>query len=67
LRSRLAQRESPARRDTLAIVLSDALRLTDRREMIPEGTSLAAHLGRVRAEILSLDRNCAPPAPGPQP
>lgn len=64
LRSRLVQGDAPARRDTLAILLSDALRLTDRREMIPEGTSLAAHLGRLRAEILTLDSNCMPPSAG---
>jgi hypothetical protein len=64
LRSRLAQGEVPARRDTLALLLSDALRLTDRREMIPEGTSLGAQLARLRAEILALDGNCMPPPSG---
>jgi hypothetical protein len=62
LRSRLAQGEVPARRDTLALLLADALRLTDRREMIPEGTLLGAQLARLRAEILSLDGNCMPPS-----
>ena len=61
LRSRLSQGESPTRRDTLALLLNDALRLTDRREMMPEGTSLATHLARLRAEILALDGNCLPP------
>jgi regulator of protease activity HflC (stomatin/prohibitin superfamily) len=67
LRARLAQGEVPGRRDTLALLLSEALRLADRREMIPEGSSLAAHLGRVRSEILSLDVNCSPPGVGRQP
>jgi transposase len=64
LRARLTQGHAPARRETLALLLSDALRLADRREMMPEGTSLATHLGRLRAEILALEPNCEPPAGG---
>lgn len=60
LRSRLARDESPNRRDTLAALLLDALRVCDRREMIPEGPPLAAHLTRIRTEVLALDGNCQP-------
>jgi hypothetical protein len=67
LRVRLAQSDVPGRRDTLALLLAEALRLADRREMIPEGNSLAANLARVRSEILNLDGNCAPPGVGHQP
>jgi hypothetical protein len=67
LRARLAQGDVPGRRDTLTLLLSEALRLADRREMVPEGNSLAAHLARVRSELLNLDGNCAPPGMGRQP
>jgi regulator of protease activity HflC (stomatin/prohibitin superfamily) len=67
LRARLAQGDVPSRRDTLTLLLSEALRLADRREMIPEGNSLSAHLARVRSELLNLDGNCAPPGVGRKP
>ncbi len=64
LRSRLAQGEPPSRRDTLAAILLDALRLCDRRQMMPEGPALAAHLKRVRSEVMALEGDCEPPRPG---
>lgn len=64
LRSRLAQGEPPGRRDTLAAILLDALRLCDRREMIPEGPALATHLKRIRSEVVAFDGNCQRPQPG---
>ncbi|MEW6568977.1 MAG: hypothetical protein AB1449_12590 [Chloroflexota bacterium] len=63
LRARLAQGEPPNRRDTLAALLLDALRQCDRRERMPEGPQLAAHLTRIRSEILGLDGNCQPTQP----
>lgn len=67
LRSRLTQGEPPSRRDTLAAILLDALRLCEQREMIPEGPALSAHLKRIRSEILSLDGSCLPTEPALSP
>jgi regulator of protease activity HflC (stomatin/prohibitin superfamily) len=61
LRDKLAGGETPNRRDTLALLLMDALRVCDRKEMLPEGTTLAAHLSRIRSEVLNLDANCQAP------
>ena len=61
LRDKLAGGETPNRRDTLALLLIDALRVCDRKEMLPEGTTLAAHLSRIRSEVLNLDANCQAP------
>lgn len=67
VREGLARGESPSRRDTLALLLADAGRLCDRKEMKPEGVALAAHLGRMQSEVLSLDGDCQPPDLNRQP
>ncbi|OGO16258.1 MAG: hypothetical protein A2Y93_09155 [Chloroflexi bacterium RBG_13_68_17] len=55
------------RRDTLASLLLDALRICARREMTPDGGLLAPHLRRMRTDVLSLDANCEPHDLGGQP
>jgi len=63
VRSKTRQAEPPHaravnRRDTLASLLLDALRICARKEMTPDGGLLAPHLRRMRTDVLSLDANC---------
>lgn len=64
LRERLAHGETPTRRETLALILMDALHLCNRSEMSPEGGPLAAQLSRMRTQIQSLDGDCTVPQAG---
>jgi hypothetical protein len=57
----------PNRRDTLATLLLDALRVCARPEMTPEGGVLAPHLRRMRTEVLNLDADCLPQDLGERP
>jgi hypothetical protein len=63
LRSDLASGVAPNRRDTLSLILMDALRLSGGKELLPEGSSLAAHLVRIRTQVLGLDSDCKEPGP----
>lgn len=60
LRGRLTNEEPPNRRDTLATILLEAIRLCDQGDRIPEGPAVAAHLKRMRSAVLSLDSSCLP-------
>lgn len=64
LRARLAQGEAPSRRETLSLILMDALRLCNRSEMSPEGGPLAAQLSRIRTQVQGLDADGTAPPPG---
>ncbi len=56
-----------SRRDTLASLLLDALRICARKELTPDGGLLAPHLRRMRTDVLSLDPDCQPQDLGGQP
>jgi len=60
LREQLAKGRSPNVRETLNMLLLDAIRVCTDQELVADGSALAMHLRQVADEVASLDSDCQP-------
>ena len=60
LRGQLARGKAPNVRETLNMLLQDAVRVCTDQELVADGSSLAMHLRQIADEVASLDSDCQP-------
>ncbi len=57
----LAAGQSPARRDTLNLIVADAIRMLNDEDLLPESRSLASQLQTIIETLSGMDSNCQEP------
>jgi regulator of protease activity HflC (stomatin/prohibitin superfamily) len=60
LRNQLAKGRKPGLRETLSMLLQDAVRICTDQTLVADGSALAMHLRQVSDEVASLDSDCQP-------
>ncbi len=60
LRTQIASGKTPDIRETLSVLLQDAIRVCTDQELVADGSALAMHLRQITDEVDSLDSDCQP-------
>lgn len=61
LGERLAAGQTPVRRDTLNLIIADAIRMLNDEDLLPESRNVAAQLQAVLKTLSGMDSNCREP------